>query len=658
MTLAASIAFASQPLVQGEIDIADYSEQVENQSYRISGSFYDLSVVGFDGTDIAVSNLVFTEAINGDVDAWRITNIVAAGAVSVTVDVVYVESVSNTVGMVAGYAGVCSLSTNSVGFPQTPSPEFCHLSGNMLNQIRNYAFTRIQAGGGGSGFPLTNNASLGGFTLSDGTFSGEHVGNGAGLTNLSNTETLWPAVSNQVQSDLIAVNAATNALNTTATNQVSQISALQNSTGALNSALSAETSARIGADAALSNNVSTLNAASNALNNNKLNVSGGVMTGPLTNNVAFYGNGAGLTNTPAPSGVAYLGSNNTYSAGRTQIFDSAVCSNSMTWPAGARTFNLSVDGTANTHGYTGSGIYTQIEDNAGYPAWHSTNSLYIIFWTGTLSYAISCNLGGAYTNIQFIKSSPYDVPSGDYSGYPGGATATATESISYAASLTDKISLGISQITNNAVELKYGKNPLIRFFGDCVSFFRNLDFKGFAATNASLLQSSSLQITGGSPTNGAVWLCTNSATGAGKWSYPVSFRATLTTDFYFSNMVVRTVVWNNEVTDTHNCFNGTNFIAPVNGIYSFFFGWRSSLVAGTPYLTRGTIVVNGVDEGLVYQPVILNSFSFGVVSSGDIYLTNGAVVSATIRGDSVVTNRLDPSASTIFFSGSLLREIP
>ena len=91
------------------------------------------------------------------------------------------------------------------------------------------------------------------------------------------TGNLWAAVGD--------LNTATDALN-------NAVGSLNNATNALNTRMgTAET------------DIGDLQAATNALNANKLNISGGVMTGPLTNTVGifgqyFAGNGAGLTNIP------------------------------------------------------------------------------------------------------------------------------------------------------------------------------------------------------------------------------------------------------------------------------------------------------------------------------------------------------------------------
>jgi hypothetical protein len=96
-----------------------------------------------------------------------------------------------------------------------------------------------------------------------------------------------------------ATNDIWTAINNEATTRANADTALQNnidtSSNALGTAISDEATTRAADDTTLQNNINT---ASNALNAAKLNLSGGIMTGTLINNVLFSGNGAGLTNIP------------------------------------------------------------------------------------------------------------------------------------------------------------------------------------------------------------------------------------------------------------------------------------------------------------------------------------------------------------------------
>lgn len=52
--------------------------------------------------------------------------------------------------------------------------------------------TNLTAGGGsGSGFPLTNDVDVAGYTMSNGTFSGKHIGDAASLTNYPESDPVW-----------------------------------------------------------------------------------------------------------------------------------------------------------------------------------------------------------------------------------------------------------------------------------------------------------------------------------------------------------------------------------------------------------------------------------------------------------------------------------
>ncbi|MBU0715398.1 MAG: hypothetical protein KJ964_08590 [Verrucomicrobia bacterium] len=130
-----------------------------------------------------------------------------------------------------------------------------------------------------TGFKLPTGATANYVLMSDGNGTGQWRPVTAGLTETDPvfnawsvstyapaTSDLWTAVGN--------LNVATDALDT--------------AVGLLNDATNA-----------LQVQAKALQDATNALNSNKLNISGGEMTGPLTNEIAYYGNGIGLTNIPA-----------------------------------------------------------------------------------------------------------------------------------------------------------------------------------------------------------------------------------------------------------------------------------------------------------------------------------------------------------------------
>jgi hypothetical protein len=148
----AGLAVASQLTIQGDIDITNSVEHVENQSYRIDGAVNIGMVSDYSGTNISVGDLVFTESAWGDVDAWLITNVVAAGAINVSLDVEYDQSeTTNRTGMTAGLAAFCAVTTNELALPLQPSFTGARVSWHMLNTIRNYALSKF-----GDYVPLTD----------------------------------------------------------------------------------------------------------------------------------------------------------------------------------------------------------------------------------------------------------------------------------------------------------------------------------------------------------------------------------------------------------------------------------------------------------------------------------------------------------------------
>ena len=178
-------------------------------------------------------------------------------------------------------------------------------------------------------------------------------------------------------------------------------------------------------------------------------------------------------------------------------------------------------------------------------------------------------------------------------------------------------------------------------------------------TNTGIM--TAVQITGGSPTNGAVFIATNT-TGQGKWSGPCAFFANLDTDFSFTNTVARTVVWSVERYNYGGNWNGTTFTAPVNGVYAFEGAVIVSIKTGT---TVGdvwpAILVNGAVQ--VDFCVLQGSYnSNNGYAIGDfshtIYLTNNSVVAFQIAGTLGHTNILWGTGLYNRFSGILIRELP
>jgi hypothetical protein len=183
--------------------------------------------------------------------------------------------------------------------------------------------------------------------------------------------------------------------------------------------------------------------------------------------------------------------------------------------------------------------------------------------------------------------------------------------------------------------------------------------------NAALPKSSTndlavteFEITGNSPTNGAVWIATNTE-GAGKWSRPVGFCAFLSSDYNFTNALQRTITWSSESFDVGNNFNLTTFTAPVAGLYRFYFYIMSYKISGG---TVGNVFVDIVESGALklttQSHAILDSLNTVNKNEITLLLTNGAPVYLRITGTAGHTNAIYGNSAYAVFGCDLNRELP
>lgn len=154
----AATAWGVRPSFQAELDVTNTVAAVDGAAYRISGKVTDRSVMGYDGTSVAASNLVFSETITGDVDAWMVTNVVFSNAIHVVMDVVYLplNTTNLTLEFPIGVAALCSVTDNEPQYPEPPSSTGAEVSQHVLNQIRTYSFSIIPEGDKGLGVVVTN----------------------------------------------------------------------------------------------------------------------------------------------------------------------------------------------------------------------------------------------------------------------------------------------------------------------------------------------------------------------------------------------------------------------------------------------------------------------------------------------------------------------
>ena len=139
----------------------------------------------------------------------------------------------------------------------------------------------------------------------------------------------------------------------------------------------------------------------------------------------------------------------------------------------------------------------------------------------------------------------------------------------------------------------------------------------------------------------------------------MGFDAELSSDFNFTNTTERDVVWKSEITDLGNNFDGTNFVAPVNGLYNL--SYSCNMTFETTGANGGfdmQMKKNGVTWKYKYcvRDTFIVGYGNGEVNAIGSYLTNGTVIKATIAGYAGATNKL--IGSKTHFSGTLIRELP
>ena len=160
-------------------------------------------------------------------------------------------------------------------------------------------------------------------------------------------------------------------------------------------------------------------------------------------------------------------------------------------------------------------------------------------------------------------------------------------------------------------------------------------------------------------TNGATWICTNQATGQGKWSSPVGFHAYLTSTFNFTNGTVRTVSYTTETYDYGNNWDGTTFTAPVKGEYFIIVhAYWEGVVSPLSPACELTIVPSGL-ANLVNRGVVASGRVDGrVETSGLVRLNAGGTFTVTILGQIPSTNSLWNADGDNNITCWLIRELP
>lgn len=175
-----------------------------------------------------------------------------------------------------------------------------------------------------------------------------------------------------------------------------------------------------------------------------------------------------------------------------------------------------------------------------------------------------------------------------------------------------------------------------------------------------------LIIPGGGPTNGAVWIATNTA-GLGKWSRPVSFYASLTNaNFLITNNVLRKILWEPPFGaveyNLNASFSDSTFTAPVSGIYQFSAKMRWGRKSGSGAYIVYLLYING---GIAqrFPSDYSTAYTAGYCNFPPIVqkLNAGDTVYLAAIGTAATTNYIGSESmgpQNTFFNGVLLREIP
>lgn len=180
--------------------------------------------------------------------------------------------------------------------------------------------------------------------------------------------------------------------------------------------------------------------------------------------------------------------------------------------------------------------------------------------------------------------------------------------------------------------------------------------KGQFDGSSNAIRTATLQVTGGTPTNGAV-LLGDGDVGVTKWSGPVAFRYTKTSAQIQTGSVSQVITYTNAIYDVGDVWDGSTFTAPVAGIYAFEIGVYAAVPAAASYMVvsiakggSGYLLRNTANKvaGSEFHEVIPLSGQFA--ASETLYVTMSMSPAAT-------TNTI-VAGTRNFISGYLVRELP
>lgn len=146
------LSSASQPPFRGQYEISGIDGNT-NTGWRLTGVFDDSSLLGYGAVDATNGDLLFHKSSFGDLDIYRVTNIVSVTGINLTIDVAYNEpGTPRSGGPEAGYAILARPITNGV-VPRLSGASYQNYSTDLMNDAINinlyYAYISAWTNGSG-----------------------------------------------------------------------------------------------------------------------------------------------------------------------------------------------------------------------------------------------------------------------------------------------------------------------------------------------------------------------------------------------------------------------------------------------------------------------------------------------------------------------------
>jgi hypothetical protein len=697
----AATAWGVRPSFQAELDVTNTVAAVDGAAYRISGKVTDRSVMGYDGTSVAASNLVFSETITGDVDAWMVTNVVFSNAIHVVMDVVYLplNTTNLTLEFPVGIAALCSVTENDPQYPEPPSSTGAEVSQHMMNQIRTYSFSIIPEGDKGLGLVVTNiignldfvsNAAVQGATVT----AGSPLSVSRSTTNLAFT---IPADTDTGATGIVA--GASDTYDIPTRTLTWNTNAAGGGTGDASLWYEWPARDRIAFDVLPASNYFGGEAYTQAEYKGEIGTidwtdaakvlvqdddpavleldTGEIGTLLVTTNYSLTG-GTGIF-------VRAVTVHSRYEGEVSDLADASILLRygDLTW-ADAEVVGAHVPESS----------FATYSDTHTFPSPVSRNDLADLevgFWLTNGAFGATGRVDALW--VELVGAEPWDIgpeADGDFGLASGGTTrlsvstggtVTATAFVGDGSGLTglplpDLVTLSNTVVAVSNIALTAsnqaafaeavavaGSNLALVASNAAASVRADFDplsntvstLKGQFDGSSNAVRTATLQVTGGTPTNGAVLVGTGDV-GIVKWSLPVAFMSSMVGSITGFNATATNVPFLTEIYDYGNNFDGKEFVAPVNGFYMFNLAWRWLRVSGSADKCTVRLMPTLNSDNSFFQSPIdgITSSGLRVTASWQEFCTNGQRNRIDFLGVAGTTN----SILNGVFSGILLREVP